>query len=190
MVRVDKHTMQTVPSSVSTLLRVWHRVECWLAVACFIFIACLLVIDVFYREIIGPLMSFLKLSQGSGGFFGAQQLAIFAMVIGSYAGIGIATATASHLVPRVGFGWFPESWNSTINRLADLVAGIVLCITAWYGFQFVIVSKEYGSIAPVINTSPWMIQLAIPLGFLSAALRYFIFFMWPDSRPQAPELIE
>ena len=47
-------------------------------------------------------------------------------MIGSFAGIGIATATASHLVPRVGFGWVPARWDPWFNRLADLITGVFL----------------------------------------------------------------
>ena len=56
--------------------------------------------------------------------------------------------------------------------------------------QFVIASKESGVLAAVINVSAWPIQMAIPLGFASAALRYFIFAIWPGARPELPEFQE
>jgi TRAP-type C4-dicarboxylate transport system permease small subunit len=178
------------PAGLVRLLKGWHKAECWLAVACFGFIAAVLVIDVLGREFYGPLMALLGRPAGATGLFGSQKLAVFALVIGSFAGIGIATATGSHLVPRLGFGWFPKAWGPALNRLADLLTGIALMAVAWYGWQFVMSTKASGVLAPVINMSPWGVQLAIPLGFVSAALRYFIFAIWPGTRPELPEFQE
>jgi TRAP-type C4-dicarboxylate transport system permease small subunit len=178
-----------VPGAVGALLTWWHRAECWLAVACFVFISSLLVLDVLAREVYSPLANALG-SGGGGGLFGAHKLAIFALVIGSFAAIGVATATGSHLVPRVGYHWLPSAWSPVIDRLADVITGAVLLVAAWYGVQFVLATKEYGLVAPVIDTSPWMIQLAIPLGFVSAAGRYFIFALWPGAKPIPPEFKE
>lgn len=178
------------PEGLLRLLRGWHRAECWLAVGCFGFIAAVLVIDVLGREFYGPLMTLLGRPAGATGLFGSQKLAVFALVIGSFAGIGIATATGSHLVPRVAFGWFPKAWGPQIDRVADLLTGLALVAVAWYGWQFVMSTKASGVLAPVINMSPWGVQLAIPLGFLSAALRYFIFAGWPGTRPALPEFQE
>jgi len=188
-VRENNETNNAAPPFLTALLKRWHQGECWTAVLCFAFIAAVIVLDVFNRELLGPLFSLLGMSAPSG-LFGAQKLAVFALVIGSFAAIGIATATASHLAPKVGHGWFPKTWSRTIDRIADIITGLVFVITAWFGWQFVLVTKEYGLLAPVINTSPWMIQLAIPLGFLSAALRYFIFAIWPATRPIPPEFKE
>lgn len=182
--------MPPAPVALTRLLARWHRGECWLAVLCFGFIAVVLVIDVLGREFYGPLMTLLGRPVGATGLFGSQKLAVFALVIGSFAGIGIATATGSHLVPRLGFGWVPKAWGPAVNRLADVLTGAALLAVAWYGWQFVMASKASGVLAPVINMSPWGVQLAIPLGFVSAALRYFIFAAWPGTRPALPEFQE
>ena len=178
------------PRSVATLLRVWHRVECWLAVACFTFIAAVLVIDVLGREFYGPLMNLLGVKVGATGLFGSQKLAIFALVIGSFAGIGIATATGVHLLPRLGFGWVPRAWGPAMDRLADVVTGCFLLGVAWFGVLFVLSSKQSGILAAVINQPAWPVQVFIPLGFVSAALRYFFFAVWPALRPVPPEFQE
>ena len=44
--------------------------------------------------------------------------------------------------------------------------------------------------APVLDWSVWPIQLAIPIGFLSAAGRYLMYAAWPSIRPQPPEFQE
>ena len=178
------------PVAVARWLQCWHRAECWLAVLSFAFIALVLVLDVLGREFYGPLMALLGNQVGATGLFGSQKLAIFALVIGSFCGIGIATATGVHLVPRLGFAWVSPAWGPVLDRWADLFTGLFLLGVSWYGLVFVLASRQSGVLAAVINVSAWPIQLAIPLGFLSAALRYFFFALWPVLRPQAPEFQE
>ena len=181
---------RSTPAYAVRLLQLWHRAECWLAVLAFFFIALVLCIDVVGREFYGPLMNAMGFSVGSTGLFGSQKLAIFALVIGSFCGVGIATATGVHLVPRLAFGWFPQAWGEAIDRLADLFAGVFLLGVSWYGVVFVLASKQSQVLAPVINVSAWPIQMVIPLGFASAAVRYFFFARWPDLRPEPPEYQE
>lgn len=183
-------TPPPAPPAVQTVLRVWHKLECWIAVLAFSFIALVLMIDVLGREFYGPVMSMLGFTVGATGLFGSQKLAVFALVIGSFAGIGIATATGVHLVPRVAFKWVPASWSPHMDRIADVFTGLFLLGVAWYGVVFVLASKESGVLAAVINVSAWPIQVAIPLGFASAALRYFAFAIWPAVRPVPPEFQE
>lgn len=178
------------PAGVQALLRVWHRIECWIAVAAFSFIAAVLVIDVLGRELYGPLMALIGKPAGATGLFGSQKLAVFALVIGSFCGIGIATATGVHLVPRLAFKWIPAAWSPAADRVADAFTGLFLLGVTWYGVQFVLASKASGVLAAVINVSAWPIQMAIPLGFASAALRYFFFAIWPALRPAPPEFQE
>jgi len=178
------------PRAVQTVLRAWHQLECWIAVLAFSFIALVLMIDVIGREFYGPVMSMLGFEVGATGLFGSQKLAVFALVIGSFAGIGIATATGVHLVPRVAFKWVPVSWSPHMDRIADVFTGLFLLGVTWYGVVFVIASKESGVLSAVINVSAWPIQMAIPLGFASAALRYFAFAVWPAVRPVPPEFQE
>lgn len=178
------------PPALVSLLAGWHRVECWIAVLAFTFIAAVLVIDVLGREAYGPVMTLLGVKVGATGLFGSQKLAVFALVIGSFAGIGIATATGVHLVPRIGFKWLPAAWSPQVDRIADVVTGLFLLGVTWYGVVFVLASKQSGVLASVINVSAWPIQMAIPLGFASAALRYFAFAAWPALRPVPPEFQE
>ena len=172
------------------LLARWHRVECWIAVLSFAFIATVLVIDVMGREFYGPLMTLMGFKVGATGLFGSQKLAVFALVIGSFCGIGIATATGVHLVPRVAFNWLPKAWSPQVDRIADALTGLFLIGVTYYATLFVMGSRASGVLAAVINVSAWPIQMAIPIGFLSAALRYLLFARWPALRPSAPEFQE
>jgi hypothetical protein len=171
-------------------LELWHRAECWLAVACFTFIAGIMLTDVLLRELVAPVLRLLGFEPGAIGIFASQKLSVFALVIGSFAGIGIATATGSHLVPRVGFSWVPASWNAAMDRLADVITGLFLLGVAWYGWVYVASSRLTDLRAPVLDWPVWPIQLAIPLGFLSAAIRYFVYAARPDLKPKPPEFQE
>ena len=168
----------------------WHRAECLVAVAAFGFIASILIIDVLGREFLGPISKALGLNLGATGVPSSQRMSVYALVVGSFCGIGIATATASHLVPRVAFGWIPKAWGPSADRLADLLSGAFLLGVTWYGLEFVQSSMSTDLRAPVLNWPVWPFQLAIPLGFFSAAVRYLCFAIWPAVRPIPPEFQE
>jgi TRAP-type C4-dicarboxylate transport system permease small subunit len=179
-----------VPPSVRRLVELWHRGECWVAVAAFGFIAAILLLDVIGREFVGPVLRLVGLNPGATGIFAAQKLSVFALVIGSFVGIGIATAAGSHIAPRFAHGWVPAAWGPFMDRLADVLTGIFLVVVAWYGFKFVGSSFKTDLRAPVLDWAVWPIQSAIPLGFLSAAGRYFFYAAWPALKPLPPEFQE
>ncbi len=167
----------------------WHRAECLLAVAAFGLIAVLLILDVAGRELLGPIYRMLDI-KGTTGVYGAQKLSVYSLVLASFCGIGIATATGSHLLPRVGFGWVPASWGPSVDRLADLITGLFMLGVAYYGYVFISSTMAAGLRAQAFNLPVWPFQLAIPLGFLSAAVRYFLYAAWPALRPLPPEFQE
>lgn len=178
------------PPAARRIVAAWHRGECWLAVACFGFIAGILILDVLGREFLGPFLRLIGLEPGPTGIFSSQKLSIFALVIGSFAGIGIATATGAHIVPGFAAGWVPAHWKPAFDRAADLLTGLFLVGVAWFGLKFVGSSFKTDLRAPVLDWPVWPIQLAIPLGFLSAAGRYFVYAAWPALKPAAPEFQE
>jgi TRAP-type C4-dicarboxylate transport system permease small subunit len=177
-------------ASAQKFLNGWHRAECWVAVACFTFIAGIMLTDVLMRELLGPALRLFGRDPGAMGIFAAQKLSVFALVTGSFAGIGIATATGSHLVPRVGFKWIPPRFSAAMDRLADLLTGLFLLAVTWYGWVFVLSSKVTDLRAPVLDWAVWPFQMAIPLGFLSAAVRYFVYAAKPAIKPAPPEFQE
>ncbi len=158
-------------------------------VAAYGLIATLLVLDVMGRELLGPIFKALDI-KGATGLYGAQKASVYALVLASFCGIGIATATGSHLIPRVGFGWVPKAWGPHMDRLADLLTGLFMVGVAYYGYVFVASSMSTGLRAQAFNLPVWPFQIAIPLGFLSASVRYFFFAAYPALRPQPPEFQE
>jgi TRAP-type C4-dicarboxylate transport system permease small subunit len=169
------------------VLHAWHRVECVVAVAAFTFIAGIILLDVLGREVLGRLTLSLGIDIGPTGVFFSQRLSVLALVIGAYAGIGIATATGSHLRPRLGDGWVPKSWGPAMDRIADVATGIFLVGATWVGLRFVGVSIEKEERTMVLDWLVWPFQMFIALGFLSAGLRYFVFAAYPALRPAQAE---
>lgn len=161
----------------------WHRVECWLGVLAFAAVALLLMADVLGRELLSPLLRRLGVDFGVGGIFGAQKMALYLLVLGSYAGVGIATVAGAHVVPRAGFDWIPARWGPAMDRVSDAFAGVVLLVAGGYGLQFVYSSFLAGVRMPSLGGPLWPVQLAIPLGLASAAVRYVAFARWPGLRP-------
>lgn len=167
----------------------WHAAESAIAVLSLAFVALILILDVLGRELLGPALRALDL-RAATGVFGSQKMAGYALVIASFAGIGVAAATASHIVPRVAFGWIPEQWSPALNRVADGVTGLFFVGAAFVAFQFVHSSMVAGLRTQAIDMPIWTVQVCIPLGFLSTAARYFCFALWPSLRPAPPEFQE
>ncbi len=176
-----------VPRAVERLAAAWHRIECVLAVAALSLVGLLLIIDVGGRELLAPLLRSMGVTVGATGIPGGQKIAIYALVIGSFCGVGIATARNAHLVPQVGFGWTPARYAPLVDRFADLLTGVFLLVVAWYGLTFVWSSMASGMRAPVLDWPVWPFQLAIPIGFASAAGRYLLFARWPGLKAPPPE---
>lgn len=182
-------TLAPAPAAVRRFADGWHKAECLVAVSAFGLIAILLILDVAGREVLGPLYKLLNI-KGATGVYGAQKLSVYALVLASFCGIGIATATGSHLLPRLGFGWIPKDFGPTMDRVADLITAVFMVAVAYYGYVFVASTFATGLRAQAFNLPVWPFQVAIPLGFLSAAVRYFLYAAWPSLRPLAPEFQE
>jgi TRAP-type C4-dicarboxylate transport system permease small subunit len=183
-------TDHSVPVPVSALLKIWHFLERWIAVIAFTLIGALIFADVAGREFVGPVGTLLGFDMGSTGVYGARKLSLFLLVIGAFAGLGVSVATGTQIVPRIAFKWVPESWGPHIDRISNLLGGIVFTAVAYYGWVFVSASRGIGTVMPGLDTPVWIIQAAIPIGFLSAAIRYFIFAIWPGCAPALEEIPE
>ena len=187
--RSTAEPISAAPIAAQRFVSAWLTIECWIAVVAFTFIALVLFLDVLGRELLGPLVRLFGQKMATG-IFASQKMSVYALVIGAFAGVGIATATGSHLVPRVLFGVVPERHGRAFDRFADLLTGLFLVAVSYYGLLFVQSSFATDLRAPVLNWSVWPFQLAIPLGFLSAAVRYLLFAIWPSLRPKPPDFQE
>ncbi len=160
----------------------WQQLEWGVAVVAYATVALVLVLDVLGRELVFPLLQMLGLPAWGGGVPGASKIAVYALIVAVCAGIGVAAATGSHIVPRVGFHAVPRAWGPAMDRCADAVTAAVLLLAAFAAALMVRGSWELGLRAPILQWPVWAVQLVMPMGFLSAALRYAGFARWPDLR--------
>lgn len=184
-------TQGQAPDTATKVLSLWHRLECILAVICFTFIAVMVVYDVLVRELIGPISTVFGGKANAMAILGSTRMAVYALIVGAFLGLGITTARGAQIVPKIAFGWVPERWADTINRVSDLFAGVFLLVAAYFAYAFVMSSRQTGMLTQGgIEFEVWIIQAVMPFGFTSVALRYLAFAAWPGLRPELPEFQE
>ncbi len=175
------------PAVVQRLLAGWHRAECAIAVAAFATIAGLMVADVAARDLLVPLVHALGYDGFRLAFPAAPKLALVALAVGTYAGIGVATATATHFVPRLGHGWLGAHRVAAVERAGEVLTAVLWLAAAGYAAVFVAGSQATALRIALLDWPVWPVQLAMPLGFASAALRHLCHGLWPDTRPRRDE---
>lgn len=146
--------------------------ESFLAVSGYIAIATLLIVDVALRELFGS------------SIFGAQRVAVYIMIVTGYLGIGLAAARGRHLRPRFADGLIPQRLVPLATRLGDLIMAGVLAVFTWFGITFVIEAHEFGDMARIIDIPLWWLHLVVPYAFATTGLRYFLFALFPQLRPE------
>lgn len=183
--------MSPAPRKVRSFLELWHQAEVWIAVVTFSAIALLLIYDVLLREALMPILRVFGIDGRGLVLYASQKIGVFLLIIGAFTGIGIATWTGAQLVPKLGQRLFPTAWDVPANRIADMVTFVFLVAVTVIASIYVhdtYLSGQRGSSG--VSIEVWKIQIAIPLGFASAALRYLAFSIWPDLRPDDGETLE
>lgn len=184
-------THDIAPAAVARALTLWHSLECILAVICFSFIAAMVVYDVLVRELIGPISASFGGKANAMAILGSTRMAVYALIVGAFLGLGITTARGAQIVPKIAFAWVPDRWSVSVNRISDLFAGLFLLAAAYYAFLFVMSSRQTGMLTQGgIEFEVWIIQAVMPFGFVSVALRYLAYAVWPGLRPELPEFQE
>lgn len=143
-------------------------------VIAFVVMAGALIADVVSRELRGQ------------GLFGAPKVGVFAMVTVAFVGIGVASATGSHLRPRFADRLVPKSWDGMIDRIAEFLFAI-FCL-AFAALAVGVVQETYmlGEKSPTLRWPVWPFQAILVGAFVIAALRHTLFGIYPDLRP-APQ---
>ena len=127
--------------------------------------------DILNREVLGS------------GKIWATPIAIYANVFLSFIGIGIASATGSHLRPKFFDKLVPQPLQSFWDRLTDFgfalfcAGASVLC---WQMMQESIALQETD---PVLQWQIWPFQLFMMLAFVLAVFRHWMYSIWPSLRP-------
>jgi C4-dicarboxylate transporter, DctQ subunit len=153
------------------LLSTLFGVEAAAAIIAYIIIAGLLLIDVILRETIG------------GSIYGSQRVAVYAMIVTGFLGLGLAAHRGQHLRPRFADGLIPSAFSDLADRAGSLIMACIFGTFGVVGIEYVLEAISYGDLARIINIPLWIIQLIIPYAFFSTALRYIIYALWPHLKP-------
>ncbi len=186
----------------AAVLRALSRLEQIVCVAAFVIMAGALVADV-GKRLLGRFAAWLDAlpwvsglsdaaaAAGLGsGLMGAPQVAVVGLITLAMFGFGVAAQHGAHLRPRLLDGIFPISWSRWVNRAADGLTAGVLGGLAWLSGAMAGESAALGDVSSVLRWPIWPIQAAIAVAFGLNALRYLIFSIRPDLRPNDDGLSE
>lgn len=171
------------PDLVRRGLAVLLRVECSVAIAGLCVASGVVLFDLLTRELIQPLAMALGLTRGIGLPAGLSHHALYAVLIATYAGFSVASATGAHLRSGLSQVPMPACLARRREQLGDLLTGLVFAAAAWYALRFVQASFDAGARASFVSWPLWPIQAAMPLAMASSALRFLCFAAWPGLRP-------
>jgi TRAP-type C4-dicarboxylate transport system permease small subunit len=133
--------------------------------------AVILFADVMSRELFG------------NSIWGSQRIAVLFANAAAFIGIGVATAMDRHIRPVIMDNVFPESFDSVIERLGNLLAALVLFTGAYFAVELVLSNREMGFTANPLDLKIWIPQCILPYGLISAGVRYLIFCLFPGTHP-------
>ena len=159
------------PAALAGFLRLLGRLEKSVCVAAFAVLALLLFTDVLLREISG------------NGIAWAHQAGLYANLLVTVFGMGIAGGAGSHLRPRFADHWLPASWEPALQRLSWLVTALVLLAFALLALSLVLETRLLAEMATVLRIPLWPVQALIPLGFALTASRYLCYALQPSLAP-------
>ncbi len=159
-------------AAIATALKALNRLECFLAAFGLLVVAAILLADVLGREVFGS------------GIYWAPRLASYFTTVAGMLGFSIVVSAGGHLRPKFVDGVFPESWDTTVNRIADLLSAGLLFFLFWHSALFVWSTAELGTRAIALNFPVWIVQAIVPYVFLSAAIRYLFYAFAPAFRPK------
>ena len=165
-------------SAAHALLALIGSVERGLAVFLFAAMTIIMIADVGLREIRGI------------GVHGASQIAVYCFVALSMIGIGMASATASHLRPRFVDRLFPPKYEDFLRRLQEVVMTGFCLVVASVATNIVAETHALGEVSPALRIEIWWIQAVIPLVFYVATIRHALYAIFLDLKPVPASALE
>lgn len=149
-------------------LRTFEQFLCFSA---FMVMAGALIYDVLKRQITGS------------GAFGAPQVGVIGMIVVSYIGIGLASASGSHYRPRFADKVFPARFEPLLERIGEFGFALFCAVLAGVAAKVSLESCDLNDVSPVLRNPIWPVQMTIALGFGLVALRHFMYGIFPAIKP-------
>lgn len=171
------------PSGIRRTLALLLRLEAGVAIACLVAASAMILLDWLGRELLLPLARAAGLVQGFALQPGLSRYALYAILVATFAGFAVASATGAHLGSGLGQVPMPAWLSQRREQVGNLLTGLVFVAAAWYALRFVQASFESGARASFLAWPVWPLQAALPLAMASSALRFLCFAAWPGLRP-------
>jgi TRAP-type C4-dicarboxylate transport system permease small subunit len=159
------------PPTIRRALELVRQAELAVTCAAFAVLAAVIFADVLVREFTGSGLSW------------ARQIGVYANVIVTIVGIGLASASGAHLRPRFADRWLPAAWDPWLARLGELLTAAFCFAFAWLALSVVRETFALDERSVVLRLMVWPFQSVLPLAFLLAALRHACYGIWPALRP-------
>jgi TRAP-type C4-dicarboxylate transport system permease small subunit len=161
----------TPPPSVIRLLDVLRRVELGVTFAAFAALAAVIFADVLVREIWGT------------GITWAREVGVYANVVVTLVGIGLASDAGAHLRPRFADRWLPAAWEPVLVRVGEALTAAFCLAFAWIALRVVLETRDLDERSYVLRIAVWPVQSVLPLAFVLCALRHAAHARWPSLVP-------
>jgi TRAP-type C4-dicarboxylate transport system permease small subunit len=176
---MDEDQNAPVPSSRAMMaqrfLSALFKLECSIAVVSLCLSAGALIADIITRE----LFQF--------GLFGALRVAVYSTAVAALIGFPIAVATGSHIRVTVLDALVPKRWEAAQGRVANVVSAAICLFFMYWAIFYVSQTRDFGETDPSLGIVVWPIQSVLVWMFLSGALRYITYALFPALQPQEAE---
>lgn len=156
------------------LLEWLHRAERTVVIIAFAGMVAVVFADVLAREVTGI------------GLPWARQVGVYFNIVVVMFGIGLASASGSHLRPRFADNWLPSRWEPGLSFVQHALFALFCLAFAAVAGDMVASSVRLDERSEILRLPVWPIQAVIPLVFLIAALRHGIYALRRDLRPAPP----
>jgi C4-dicarboxylate transporter DctQ subunit len=153
------------------LLHTLRRVELVVTFAAFVVLATVIFADVVIRELTGT------------GLAWAREVGVYANVVVTLVGIGLASDAGAHLRPRFADRWLPAAWEPTLLRVGEILTTLFCLSFAYIALRVVLETRDLDERSVVLRMAVWPVQAVLPLAFVLAAVRHAAFARWPTLAP-------
>ncbi|MFV0294430.1 MAG: TRAP transporter small permease [Paracoccus sp. (in: a-proteobacteria)] len=124
------------------------------------------------------------------GLFGSLRIGVYALILCAMAGFGVATASGEHLRPTFADALVPAAMIRPAQRLGQLASCAIMVVLVWASWKMVVFIRDIGERDMALDLPVWIIQLALPLAFGIAAIRYLSYAIFPDLIPEEKGSVE
>jgi C4-dicarboxylate transporter DctQ subunit len=149
-----------------------ERSELLVACACLLMAAVGLCADVISRELLG------------NGLYGVQKFAVYCCAVSGALGISVVVHKGGHLRISGIDALYAEANLKRVSRLGDAVSGGICLMFAWFSGRFVLDTYNFNEMDTILNVPIWRIQIALPIAFSLAGLKYLAHALAPSLKPE------